>query len=427
MRTPHCRRHRQFCNAFALILSFLGALSVLLLRFNRHPNRPQTSPARLAYFIQVSSTNFVLLPRLLLALYDPQNVYAIHLDRKIPPTTAHSALLAAYRAVGRRHGTGASLNVHNLLTVRSESVTYRGITMTINYLTGMNHLLAHGDWDFFINLSGADYPTASQRLMRVLLSHAKGRNFMEWKPRSTWRGFAERRLGDFYVDTGLGKLYSGESAYLDANGREIGRENPGSVRNPVWDSVDFTVAKSSGWFILSRRFCEHLQGDADVRRMMALMAFSDASDEHLVASVLWNGGEGWRTSVVGSNLRNIFFVAPNESFALGEDGVRSRQHPFWVDEVDEEGKLMFWEKLLEKPGFFTRKVRGQIEGQRGFRDRVDREMIGLSSGEEEGNNKEQTMRKLRQYEERLRLRFEELIAQVSRDRQTFDDQQDSGY
>lgn len=426
MRTQLRRRHCHIRDALALILFSLAPF-VLLLRYNLRLNHPSTSPARLAYFIQVSPTNLAVLPRLLIALYDPQNVYAIHLDRKIPLTSAHSALLAAHRAVGRHYGTGASQNVHNLLTVRSESVTYRGITMTINYLTGMNHLLAHGEWDFFINLSGADYPTASQRLMRVLLGHAKGCNFVEWKPRSTWQGFAERRLGQFYVDTGLGKLHGGESEYLDVSGRAVSRDNVVSVRNPVWDRLDFTVAKSSGWFILSRRFCEHLRGDADVRKMVALMAFSDASDEHFVASVLWNGGEEWRTSVVGSNLRSIFFVAPNESFAIGEGGVRSRQHPFWVDEVDEEGKFIFWEKLLEWPGFFTRKVRGENEGGGGgFRDRVDREMIGLSIGNTADSDKEQA-RKLRKYEQDLQLRFEQLLDQVSQHRQEFDDQQDWGY
>lgn len=421
MRTPPRRRRHQICNAVTLILtSFI--LTALLLRHTLHPRLSIDVPARIAYFIQVSSTNLDLLPRLLLALYHPENVYAIHLDRKIPAHAVRDALLSVYRTVENRRGTDPAQNLHNLLIVRSEPITYRGITMTMNYLTGMNRLLEYGEWDFFINLSGADYPTASQSLMRVLLGRATGCNFVEWKPRSTWRGFAERRLGQFYIDTALGKLHGAESEYVDVNGRTVSKENNNNVHNPVWDAVDFTVAKSSGWFILTRRFCEHLLRDADARKIMVLMAFSDASDEHFVASVFWNGEGALRSSVVGSNLRSIFFVAPNGSFTIGEDGTRSRQHPFWVDQTDENGELLFWEELEKQPGFFTRKVRGESDGGGGFRDRVDREMIGLVRGDEEESERIQVLTRLRDYEERLRQRFEQLTNQTLQHRQNFEDE-----
>lgn len=414
---PRQRRLREWSFVLLVVL----AVATILCRGRRSPRTTFDDGARVAYFIQVSDANLPLLPRLLVALYDPANWYALHLDRKIDEVTAHAALRATYQELGSRWGVGVEQNVPNLVVARSEVITYRGATMTMNYLTGANRLLAEGDWDYFVNLSGADYPTASQATIRKLLGKIRGcRNFVEWKPRSTWQGFVERRLGEFYVDTGLAKLDSTESEYVDPTGLEVSLQVPGGPRvaNPLVAHLDYTVAKSSGWFILSRAFCEHLRGDSDARKMLAALAFSDASDEHFFATVLWNGGPRWRESVVPSNLRTIFFVAPNGSFALGTDGKRSRQHPFWVDDVDDAGKLLFWKELKKMPGFFTRKVRDGGD----FRNRVDREMIGLG---ELGKN---DVVKLREYEASLEARFDEVVrvADVNRHEELWTDEE-NGY
>lgn len=379
--------------AHYLWASWLLVLLALLSWFLPRPDTQKLlhcDGARIAYFIQVSESNVALLNRLLLSLYDPCNYYALHLDLKIDELKAFEALRSAYETVGSRWGESDERNVRNMHIVQSEVVTYRGLTMTMNYLTGANRLLAAGDWDYMINLSGADYPTASQKTIRRLLGQAgRGRNFLEMKPRSTWAGFAEKRLGEFYVDTGLAKVRSATSNFVDLSGREISKHNAEGERvvNPLYGEIDFTVAKSSGWFILSREFCEHLRGDSAARKMLTVFAFSDASDEHYFASVLWNGGMRWRESVVNSNMRRIFFVAPNGSFVMGGDGRRSRQHPFWVDEVGENGEFLFGEELKMKPGFFTRKVRGG----RGFRAWMDQLVTNTD------------------YERRLELQFEAVV------------------
>lgn len=372
------------------------ALVVLSLFFqHRRTSTVLNDGARIAYFIQVSAASLPLLNRLLLTIYDPSNFYALHLDLKIDELKALESMRSAYHMLSLRWGVGSERNVPNLLIVRSEIVTYRGATMTMNYLTGANRLLAAGDWDYFINLSGSDYPTAPQKAIRRLLGKVgKGRNFVEWKPQKTWMGFAEKRFGEFYVDTGLAKLKNSTSEFVNLNGMEVskkvkGVENP---MNPLFRELDFTIAKSSGWFILSREFCEHLRDDSDARKLLALLAFSDASDEHYFASVLWNADDRWRGSVVNSNMRSIFFVAPNGSFAMGEDGRRSRQHPFWVDEAGENGGFLFGKHLKKSPGFFTRKVRGDGE----FRDWMDREMME------------------KEYEERLEKRFDQVVMEADR-------------
>ncbi|CAN8068215.1 unnamed protein product [Agarophyton chilense] len=305
------------------------------------------------------------------ALYDEDNWYALHFDPKIPASEAE-------RKVGEVWSTlGASRVLYrreNVIVLRPEVITYRGITMTLNFLTAAEKLLTMGAWDFFINLSGADFPTASQKLMKKLLNRVRKANFVEWKPRRTWASYARRRLGHFYIDTGLVTLRSENGSYLTGQGSHDvdAQDESAHVRNPIADHGDFTMAKSSGWFILSRKFTTFVLRNSLSKKLLIALAYSDASDEHYFGSLLWNSH--FRDTVVDSNMRNIFFVAPNGSFALGTDGKRRRQHPFWVDELDEDGKeLMFWRKLWNEPAFFTRKIRAM----NGFCERVEGEMIGI--------------------------------------------------
>ena len=146
-------------------------LFILTYLFFRVPH-PST---RLAYFIQISPANHPLLPRLLSSLYWPENYYMLHFDIAIPTATVHTTLVRTYSLLPFTH------NVHIL---PSERITYRGMTMTLNFLSGLTALLSH-PWSHFINLSAADYPTVSQHTIRRLLTRAKGKSFLEWKPRPT--------------------------------------------------------------------------------------------------------------------------------------------------------------------------------------------------------------------------------------------------
>lgn len=373
---------------------------VVVLFAQRSYKHRSTRGARLAYMIQLSPGNYHLLPRLLRALYHEDNYYALHFDPKIAAADAENVLSQARDTLdkcGMKHGD------RNVLVLEPEVITYRGMTMTLNYLTGAESLLSAGEWDFFINLSGADFPTASQNLAKKLLGRVPDANFVEWKARRTWRSYASRRLGHFYVDTGLVRMHSSNGSYLTAYGRpDVDSANEEShIRNPIAEHVDFTVAKSSGWVVLSRRFTRHVLRDARARRLLVALGYTDASDEHYFASLLWNGA--FRGTVVGSNLRNIFFVAPNGSFAMGRDGKRRRQHPFWVDEVDlDSGELMFWKRLWEEPGLWTRKIRGV----NGLRSRVEREMIGIG--------RDVDWAKVGQYERRMEERFGAMVTDATR-------------
>ena len=257
-------------------------------------------------------------------------------------------------------------------------MTYRGVTLALNYLAGATTLLrARVPFDYFVNLSGADYPTARPSLITSLLARAAPYrlSFVEWKPRKQWRRFARGRLGRIFVDTALVSGRPGQ--YLMPPNEEEGYPAaPEKWRNPAWPYVGFTVAKTSGWFIWHRELVEHLVLDAYPRRLYAAFHLSDASDEHIYATAIWNSVY-FRQRAVAHNMRSIFFVAPNGSYALADDGVsRRRQHPYFVDDVDDRGQLLFWNELWRSPAFFTRKVR--VGGS--VTSKIDSEMLGNDGG-----------------------------------------------
>lgn len=276
-------------------------------------------------------------------------------------------------------------------------MTYRGITLALNYLTGASALIQSGiHFDYFINLSGADYPTARPSLIADLLStyavQTHRLSFIEWKPQDKWHRFARGRLGRIFIDSALASGIRGIYSLPPEEEKGFAAAPP-EWRNPLFPHVGFTVAKSSGWFIWHRELVEYLLLGAAPRRMVGVFALSDAADEHIFASAVWNS-EYFKSRSVPSNLRNIFFTAPNGSSALADDGVtRSKQHPYYVDDVDEDGKLLFWDELWGNPAFFSRKVRknGLIT------DRIDSDILGITY--------QVDLRRRNDYEQRLRQSF----------------------
>ncbi len=313
-----------------------------------HDNAPPGTQreVRIAYFVQVSGTNHPRLPSLLRALCEPgrRSTFAVHFDKSMPDSTVSEAEAASRSALS---AAGCASSEMQLLP--REHVTYRGITLTHNIISAAAHLLRSGAaFDYFINLSAADYPTARPALIRALLSQADVRDhrlmFIAWSAESTWARFARERVARVHVDSALA---SGQHGQFFRYVRE----------NIIAPHVGFTVAKSSSWFIFPRDFVEHLVLDSAARRMLSVFAFSDIGDEHYFASVIWND-ERFRARTVPTNFRSIFFSVPEGTAAPPADGVtRSHLHPFYVDKLDEDGQFLFWDRLVQRPGFFTRKLR----------------------------------------------------------------------
>lgn len=302
--------------------------------------------------------------------------FAIHFDASMSSAAVLSASRAAEQSL-QKSGCVPS----DVIPIAREHVTYRGVTLTHNIISGLSALLLSGrPLDFIVNLSASDYPTARPALMRRLLGGAVGRrlSFIDWESPLLWKKFDLDRFQRAHIDTAL------------AGARE-GRRWRTKFKSPLAKWAAFEVAKSSSWFIFSRELAEHLAQGAIPRLMLSAFALSDTADEHYFASVV-HANEYFRKRTVPDHFRGVFFFAPN--------GTESIQHPFYVDETDATGEPVFWGPLLKRPRFFMRKV-----GASGtFTDRVDRRLLGL------GNITEADRVARTRYEESLIRQFDETVA-----------------
>lgn len=121
------------------------------------PISPLPLLPRFAYLVSGSAGDGDMLKRTLLALYHPNNRYIVHLDAESSPEERLDLLdFVRGNSVMGRFGNVMVMKKANL-------VTYRGPTMVANTLHAAAILLREGsEWDWFINLSAADYPLVSQ-------------------------------------------------------------------------------------------------------------------------------------------------------------------------------------------------------------------------------------------------------------------------
>uniref|UniRef100_A0A8C6Q4F1 Beta-1,3-galactosyl-O-glycosyl-glycoprotein beta-1,6-N-acetylglucosaminyltransferase n=1 Tax=Nothobranchius furzeri TaxID=105023 RepID=A0A8C6Q4F1_NOTFU len=119
----------------------------------------------LAYSMVVHHKNF---ERLLRAIYAPQNIYCVHVDKKSAPSVT-SAILAI---------TSCFPNV--FMVSEAVSVVYAGWSRVQADLNCMADLYnASTKWKYFINLCGQDFPLKTNLEMVRMLQSLKGSNSLE--------------------------------------------------------------------------------------------------------------------------------------------------------------------------------------------------------------------------------------------------------
>ncbi len=285
-------------------------------------------PVTLAFFLQISGSTMGHLPRLLAKIWEPCNVYAIHIDAKIPAQevkTLHESLLKEN-----------SKYADNVYIMDPELITYRGVSMLLNTINGMQLLLEKGaDWDFFINLSGSDYPLISPAQQRAFLGSAsRALNYMTLAPPSKWPSNNEYRYSHFYVDTALS--FTTGKTKVEA----VYHKNPAALKS------EFTFTSSEAWMISSRQFCEYVTKSAVARKLLVTFAFSVESSEHYFSTLLYNSR--FNGTMVHSSLRSVLW---------SHEGVLAGQHPYFVDERAEDGSFKFYKRVITAPQFYIRKFK----------------------------------------------------------------------
>ncbi|XP_053559299.1 beta-1,3-galactosyl-O-glycosyl-glycoprotein beta-1,6-N-acetylglucosaminyltransferase 7-like [Bombina bombina] len=119
----------------------------------------------LAYIITIHK-KLQMFVKLLTAIYAPQNVYCIHIDKKAPKTYKN----AVY--------TIASCFQNIIISSKQENVVYGGFSRLKADINCMEDLIrSKTPWSYVINVCGQDYPIKTNKeIIKYLKSKWRGRN-----------------------------------------------------------------------------------------------------------------------------------------------------------------------------------------------------------------------------------------------------------
>lgn len=274
------------------------------------PENVTAGPATIAYFILVHR-----LPeqfkRLFRSIYDADNQYLIHLDKKSDPVTVSNvrSFLEDYA---------------NAYILESENVVWGGYSMVQAELNGMQYLLSvNAQWDYFINLSGQDFPLQPQDHIRDFLGKNRGRNFIKVANQVIERPDTMNRVDNYYTETATG--FSG-----------VPRKRP---------FMEEVVPYIGGqWMILTRACCAFLCNSSETKKFEDYYKNTLIPDESFFQTVLMNSS--FDGEIVNDDKRAIIwipdgdiklrpktFTLTDESFLLEGDHLFARK---FDDNVDDD-------------------------------------------------------------------------------------------
>lgn len=211
--------------------------------------------------------------RLFQAIYDPGNIYLIHVDKR-----AGKEL---------RDEVGDFLGgFSNTSMMKSQDVVWGGYSMVDVELRGMKELLRiDKKWDHFINLSGQDFPLKSQRGIKGFLDKNPDSNFMLMLNQRLERPITMNRIENYFVESKNG--FSGapiKRKYLEGVVPYIGGQ----------------------WKILTRSCCNFICTSPKVAKFRKFYSNTLIADEGFFQTVLMNTNFPGR--IVNDDKRAIIWV-----------------------------------------------------------------------------------------------------------------------
>ena len=212
------------------------------------PNISEGKPFRIAYYLAAHHK-----PRqfawLFSSIYTEQDLFLVHVDKKASP--------ADYEAITKIVGGGPNIV---LLPRRTEN--WGGWSQVGAEMAALKVALGDsGDWDYFINLSGHDYPIKSPQDIRSTLARAYPQNFIR-----AWS--FDKVRGTEPDDPHLRREMALE---IGRHTRKLGVGLPGGAK--------YLQFKGSQWHMLTREFCEWLANDKVPRRIARRLRFTHCPDE----------------------------------------------------------------------------------------------------------------------------------------------------
>lgn len=218
--------------------------------------------------------------RLFRAIYTPANHYLIHVDK--------------------RGGVGLQAEIRDFLSsfsnahlLESQNVVWGGYSMVDVELRGIKELLKiSAEWDFFINLSGQDFPLRSQVFIQDFLSQNERTDFIQILDQAKERPDTMNRVENYFIETDNG--FSGtpyKRLYFP----------------------DVTPYIGGQWMILSRKCCEFICCSGEVEKLKSFYQNTLIPDEGFFQTVIMN--TSYSGTIVNDDKRAIIWI-PDESIKL---------------------------------------------------------------------------------------------------------------
>ncbi|MDH7797554.1 MULTISPECIES: beta-1,6-N-acetylglucosaminyltransferase [unclassified Beijerinckia] len=247
--------------------------------------------------------------RMFKAIYDPENIYVIHVDRKSGTTLEDDidAFLTAYP---------------NAEILPSERAAWGGYSLVDAELRGMAHLLKMSSkWSHFINLSGQDFPIKSQAYIADYLARHKGSEFIKILDQQKVRPETMMRVQEYVIEL-------------------PDRIHRTSVQRSFLSGV--TPYIGNQWMIVSRSFCEFVCHDPDVDRYKAFYRNTFIADEGFFQTVMMNTTA--HGPIISDDLRSIDWIPDGD--------IKLRPRTFTIEDA---------KHLIASHNLFARKFDSDVD------------------------------------------------------------------
>ncbi|XP_049578172.1 beta-1,3-galactosyl-O-glycosyl-glycoprotein beta-1,6-N-acetylglucosaminyltransferase 3 [Syngnathus scovelli] len=188
--------------------------------------------------------------RLLRAIYMPQNIYCVHVDRKSTADfhKAVEAIVSCFENV--------------FIAKKLENVVYASWSRVQADLNCMEDLLgSRVRWRYLLNTCGTDFPIKTNREMVQALKILNGRNSMETEATNDYK--MQRWQYHFNITDSI-------------IGTNV-KKSPPPIQSPMFTG--------NAYFVVSRAFVEHVMQDLEVHALMQWEKDTYSPDEHLWATL----------------------------------------------------------------------------------------------------------------------------------------------
>lgn len=229
--------------------------------------------------------------RLFKGIYDSNNCYLIHLDKKADKEFYDDIkeFLSGFP---------------NSYILESENVVWGGYSMVQVELNGMKYLLdINVEWDYFINLSGQDFPLKSQNIIREFLTENKGKNFLKCANQLLERPDTMNRVENYFVETETG-----------FTGTPYKREFLENVTSYI----------GGQWMILTRECCDFICNNEEVKKFEDYYRNTLIADESFFQTVLMNSS--FDGEIINDDKRAIIWIPDGD--------IKLRPKTFTTKDID---------------------------------------------------------------------------------------------